>query len=714
MKNLTLVLLLVSFSSFGQLKQKIADQHYARLEYSKCVEMYNELAEKVFKGKSKSDWKNVERAAISNYQIFNMSKAIMYFEKLHGANKLTEKQREMYVEALRYESKYGKSNEVVREGANLFPNNAYFKHLLENKDKFDQLFADSAFYRIRIADINSGDGDFGAAYYGNSITYVTKSKNTGFANTNYGWDDAYYLNIMQSNFGEDSVLQSPQLLKHEFISRAHDGPVSFHPNGTEMIITKNELGKKNGKEIVHLALYFSKFENGEWGDLTPFEFNSTSYDVGHGVYADNGNTIYFVMNKPGGVGESDIYKSTRMGTGWSEPVILGSNINTTNKEMFPFVQDNILYFASDGHFGLGGLDIFQVDLASEDKPYNIGYPVNTSHDDFGLIFDNSGKIGYLSSNRDNYVDNIYHVVRRLLDINLEGDVYEKYAELELVPNQEVLIKNTTTQDMITVTTNENGRFETPLKINNKYKVYTKKEDYILLGEVDLSTEGIRKDSTFYCELVLKPTTILVHLRVIEKKSGKIIPDATVTVRDYDIDWDTTLITNAEGMVTLDVERNKVYWAHGSKRGYIDTDVSFNSQNETDRVIDVELALPLIKKGERFKLENIFYDLNKSTLRPESKSSLDKLAEFIINNNLTIELSAHTDSRGSSSYNQRLSQARAQSCVDYLISKGVRKNSIKAKGYGETQLVNRCKNGVQCSEEEHQENRRTEVKILEVR
>ena len=106
-------------------------------------------------------------------------------------------------------------------------------------------------------------------------------------------------------------------------------------------------------------------------------------------------------------------------------------------------------------------------------------------------------------------------------------------------------------------------------------------------------------------------------------------------------------------------------------------------------------------------------MNKSTLRPESKSSLDKLAEFIIYNDLKIELSAHTDSRGSSSYNQRLSQARAQSCVDYLISKGVRKDRILAKGYGETMLVNKCKDGVQCSEEEHQENRRTEVRILEV-
>lgn len=714
MKAVTILLLLITFPSFGQLKQKIADEHFARMEYAECVEMYNELAEKVFKEKKNSDWENVQKAAISNYQTFNMASSIYYFEKLHGANKLTEKDREMYIEALRYEEKYGKSLELIRESSNLHPSNKYFSQLLAEQDSFQKLFEDSAFYKVNITDINSGEGDFGPAYFGNAITYVTKSTNTGFANSTYGWDDSYFLNIMQSNFGEDSVLQKPMLLKHNFISRAHDGPVSFNKSNTEMIITKNEIGKKNGKEVVHLALYFSKLVDGEWSELEAFEFNNPAYDVGHGVYSEDGNTIYFVMNKPGGLGESDIYKSSRLGTSWTEPENLGPQINTVNKEMFPFVQGDKIYFASDGHFGLGGLDIFEANINGNEKPHNIGFPVNTSHDDFGLIFDNNGKLGYFSSNRDQYIDNIYHVEKRLLKINLEGDVYEKYAELELLPGQEVFIKNTSTQEMTTATTNENGRFETALKINNKYKVFTKKEDYILLGEVDLSTENIRKDSTFYCELVLKPTTILVHLRVVEKKSGKIIPDATVTITDYQINWDTTLITNTEGMVTLEVERNRVYWAHGSKKGYIDTDVSFNSQNETDRVIDVELALPLIKKGEKFKLENIFYDLNKSTLRPESMASLDKLADFIIKNNLTIELSAHTDSRGSSSYNQRLSQARAQSCVDYLISKGVSKSSIKAKGYGETQLVNRCKNGVQCTEDEHQENRRTEVKILEVR
>jgi len=338
--------------------------------------------------------------------------------------------------------------------------------------------------------------------------------------------------------------------------------------------------------------------------------------------------------------------------------------------------------------------------------------LNSCHDDFALIFKEGGTDGLFSSNRGDNIDRIYHVNRKSITVNLEGQVLAKYSEMEPVSNQEVFIKNNTTQAFDTVRTDQKGSFRYPLVVNQDYQIYTQKEEFILLNEEKRSTQGIMKDSTLTVKLVLKPTTMQVHLRVLEKETGKIIPNATVTITDYELGWDTTMTTNSEGLVTITVDRNKVFWAHGSKKGFIDADISFNSLNENDKIIDLRLELPPIKKGEKFKLENIFYDLNKSTLREESQSSLDKLAEFIIKNNLKIELSAHTDSRGSNSYNQRLSQARAQSCVDYLISKGVNSYRIKARGYGETQLVNRCKNGVQCTEEEHQENRRTEVKILD--
>lgn len=704
----------LAFNSFGQLKQKMADNYFAFKEYAKCVAMYDELAAKCLEGKKSADCDNVRKAAETHFYLYEMDEAIGYYKYMQDKNTLTETDRVNYIHALNYAGQYGKSEAVIRESSNLFPSNGYFKRLNDNADRFSTLFEDSAFYRIKPASaINSGKGDFGPAYFNNSVVFASKAVNSGFINPDYGWDGDHYLNILQSKMNDDSSLQSPKLLKHNFLSRAHDGPVSFSPDGKTMVITRNTMGKKYGKEFVTLSLYFSELVNGEWSDLKPFEFNSNKYNVGHAVFSEDGSKIYFSSDKDGGKGGADLYYSERKGTSWSEPVNLGDKINTERDELFPFVLGNEIYFASNGHYGLGGLDIFSASLTEGDAPKNIGAPVNSSSDDFGLIFDKSGRLGYFSTNRDNNIDHIYHVKRRIFKIQIDGNVFAKYKELEPMGDQMVWIKNMTTNTLDSIMSDASGYFSVAGRINEEYRVYTKKDEFFLLKEASISTKGLKKDTTIHCELVLKPTTIQIHLRVLEKKTQKIIPMATTTITNYETGWDTTLITNEDGMVTFKVERNKVYWAHGSKKGFIDTEISFNSSNENDKVIDIELELPRIKKGEKFKLENIFYDLNKATLRPESKSSLDKLAAFIIDNNLKIELSAHTDSRGSASYNKKLSQARAQSCVDYLIEKGVKKASITAKGYGETKLVNRCKDGVQCSEEEHQENRRTEVKILEI-
>lgn len=716
MRNYLLFLLLIIGvpQSFGQLKQKMADGHFELMEYAKCVEMYDELARKCISGSKNGDWNNVRKAAESHYHLFEMEEAIKLYASLHGKNQLKEEDRILYIQCLRYEQQYKKSDEVIRESASLFPANPYFKRMLAGIETFDQLYADSAFYRLQAARINSGEGDFGAAYFKQSIVYASKAMNPGFLTPSYGWDNDFYLNLLQSHFNADSSLQDGQLLRHQFLSKAHDGPVSFNQDATEMVITRNLIGKKkNGQSIVVLALYFSNWENDAWSDLVAFEFNDESANVGHGVFDESGQRLYFVSEVPGGHGGADIYVSERSGKGWGTPTNLGPLVNTERDELFPFVQKNVLYFASNGHFGLGGLDVFEFDLKSSAAAHNLGYPISTSSDDFGLIYDGSGCIGFVSSNREANIDHLYHVKKRPIHLNLRGEVFEQYATLEPSSAQTVWIRNLSTNELDSLVTNELGQFEKTLRIHQDYRIYTQKAEYILLKEAHVSTQGIRQDSTLLCQLILKPTTIQVHLRVIEKESRKIIPDALVTITDYNLNWDTTLVTNTDGRVSLTVNRNIVLWAHGSKKGFIDTEVSFNTQNINDRVIDLELELPLIKKGEKFKLENIFYDLNKSTLRPESMAALDKLADFIIKNNLRIELSAHTDSRGSTVYNQKLSQARAQSCVDYLLKKGVNTKNINAKGYGEAQLVNKCKDGVLCTEDEHQENRRTEVKILEV-
>ena len=712
--RLLITLLLFPTLIFAQLKAKIADDHYSRMEYAECAEMYNELADKFLKEETKieTDWEYVRRAAISNYKLFEMKKASGYFDQLKSSNKLTEADRTLFIQATRYLGDYKKCYQLALEGSNLHSSNSFFKELARDDRSLELLFEDSTRLRLNKLNINSDMGDFGPSINGKDLYYITKSSNTRTFNTRYGWDNDYFLNIRQAKLTSDSTLEDARLMKNEFLTKFHDGPVSFSSDGKMIVITRNREEKEKGEMIKHLAIYFSELVNGEWSEPKPFQFNSPKYNTGHAVFAENDQAIYFVSDMEGGYGGADIYVSRKQKNGdWGVPVNIGPTVNTSQQELFPFALNETLYFSSNGHFGLGGLDVYSYSLGRGEKPRNLGYPLNTSYDDFSLVVDATGVNGFVASNRTDNVDRLYNVKFLPISVFLQGIVYAQYVEKESIANHPVVLMDETSGITDTLYTNEFGQFQADIEKNRTYRLLTSKEDYILLHEGMFKTENLKKDSTFFVELPLKPTTIQVRLRVVEMGTGKIIPYAKTTVTDYSNNSESVLYTGETGIVTIKVDRNKSYWAHASKKGFVDDNVAFNSSNENDKLIDLELKLPPIVKGDKFKLENIFYDLNKATLRPESKLALDKLADFILKNELKIELSSHTDARGSDAYNLKLSQARAQSCVDYLITKGVKKNQIVAKGYGETQLINKCKNGVDCPEDLHQENRRTEVKIL---
>ena len=709
--------LLVSFillcysTSFGQAKQRKADEHFKKLEYFSAAPIYEELARKTISGKGTINWENVRNAAISNKNLFQFSKAKYYYSKLHETNRLTEEDYVEYIDLLRVIGQYEVADQLLTDANLVYPTNNFVQLLKDKNKDFGHLLADSSIYFIEPLSINSGLGDFCPAFYDKGVLFMSKAKNAGFLNGKYGWDNSYFINMLYSSYDIDSSLAKPKVLKDAFFSRAHDGPVSFGPDGNTMVITKNTLGKHNDQEVVVLAIYFSKKVDGIWQEVTPFPFNNSAYNVGHACFSADGKRIYFASDQPGGLGGADLYYSELNGNAWSEPVNLGPNINTDQDELFPHLTANTLYFSSRGHFGIGGLDVFSTSLNLDGKVFNMGAPINTSFDDFGIIALPSEKGGFFSSNRGDFVDRIYSWTRKDPLINFEGTLLADYQIDEPIPNQYVLFSDLTTNQSDTLHTDSLGKFNTQLFVNHQYKFESSKQYFKLKESLQIATQGITHDTLLTGELFLQPLIIDVTLKVVERGTNLPIKNAKTTITNPLTHKDTVLYTNDEGLATLVVDRFTEYQAHATKRGYVDDQTLFQTSDEDDKVIQLLLQLPLIKKGDKFKLENIFYDYNKSTLRPESMASLDKLAEFIVENKLKIELASHTDARGSVTANQRLSQARAQSCVDYLIKKGVPTSSIVAKGYGESQLINRCKDGVVCSEEEHQANRRTEIKIL---
>jgi outer membrane protein OmpA-like peptidoglycan-associated protein len=704
--------LLVVPGYFGQLKAKLADEHFGLMEYARCVRMYDELSAKYLK-KQTINTQTVEyirRAGISHFHLFEMEKSVGSFASLDRLGLLNEKDLEFYFKALRYLKEYEKSHALLTSHPALVVKSKFLSRIANESSMESTFFRDTTRYRIYDSGLNSDKGDFGASYYQKELAYVSKSTNYRNFKSQYGWDLDFYTNVHLAKPLTDSTFEKGALQKAFYQTKAHDGPVSFNSKGDQMLITRNSVEVSKGAKNITLSLYLSTLANGIWTEPVLMSINASGYNSGHAVFGENDQSIYFVSDRPGGFGEADIWKTTLANGNWSLPINLGEKVNTSQNEFFPFVHGQKLYFASDGHFGLGGLDIFETDLALGNSIKNLGAPVNSSYDDFALITLN-GITGFISSNRRDNTDRIYYFRKFPIRIELNGIVYARYKENEPLAQQLVTITDMESMRTDSLLSNEFGQFSKLIEANHSYKISTHKDEFILLKEANIATLDIVRDTVLHCELALKPTTIQIHLRVTEERSGKVISQAKTSLTDYSINKDTSSFTNELGMVTFKADRNKTYWAYASKKGYKDDNTAFNTTNENDKVIDLELRLPPIVKGDRFKLENIFYDLNKSTLRPESKIALDKLADFILKNDLKIELSAHTDARGSDSYNLKLSQARAQSCVDYLISKGVKKSNITAKGYGETKLINKCKNNVTCPEELHQENRRTEVKIL---
>ena len=455
----------------------------------------------------------------------------------------------------------------------------------------------------------------------------------------YGWTGSSYLRIFSAGRMPDNTLNSRALSniiynKEHF----HVGPISTNKAGNIYFITRTSLGKKSELSRIdgrtyrtqNMELYIQAKIYGQWQPPKPFIYNDVQkYSLGHAVLSKDEKVLYFISDKPGGLGGTDIWYSELKPDGtWGPCHNAGDVINTPGDEMFPTIApDGTLYFSSNGLPGMGELDIFSSKGSRYQwsKPVNMRYPVNSPGDDFSYILNDDLRGGYLSSNR----------------VNGKGgdDIYSFF-----IP-----------------------------KSNNI-----------------LSIEGF----------------------VYDKKTRKILPEADVVLYDANRTILAKQISNPDGTFLFRVEKRDLYRLKGSKNSYYPDTTSIRITAASGSSEKVALYLdPLFEKGKTFKLENILYNFDKDNIRRDASIILDGLVKIMHENpTLNIELASHTDCRGTDAYNQNLSQRRAQSAVDYLVSRGISRSRMVAKGYGESRLINRCADGVSCSEAEHQENRRTEFTV----
>ncbi len=493
--------------------------------------------------------------------------------------------------------------------------------------------------------LNTRWQDFGAVYFKKDQLFFTSDREKGASNTVYGWTGNAHTDIYTVTFKKDKknpnniTYQMPNLVDKKVLNgKINEGAICFDSRFTTMYMTR--CNYDNGGKGKKCQLYISTLSGTEWSEPALIPFSLDSFSCGQPSISKDGQVLYFSSDMPGGLGGKDIWMTTysKRSRSWGDPVNLGPTINTEDDEMFPFIhEDGTLYFSSNGHTGLGGLDIFYTNGSATDwsDPINMKSPINSGADDFSVILEKDKESGYFSSNREGGrgQDDIYRFYMNPLIFNLSGVVRNQKTK-EVLRNAFVTITSSSDTGKIILKTDESGSYKLRLKSKTDYELFSAKQYFF----------------------------------------------------DSKVFYQTT-----KGL-----------------------------EVSTDLVQDIDL-IPM-DLNSTFTLEGIYYDLDKADLRPASRLILDTLV-MTLNKypNVRIELGSHTDCRADSAYNINLSQRRADSAVAYIISKGIDSLRIVSKGYGENQLVNGCAcegpneavQGRKCSEEEHQLNRRTTVKFLDL-
>jgi outer membrane protein OmpA-like peptidoglycan-associated protein/tetratricopeptide (TPR) repeat protein len=620
MKNLyiSLSFAALSFSISAQNKNtKAADKLYNKLEYVAAAKEYSKLVEN-----NKADGYVYKQLADSYYNMFNTAEATKWYAKATETPQSAETYYR-YAQMLKANGKYEEANKQMQKFAAAAPNDARAKAFQANPNYIPSLLDTNKNYNVNaLSNLNSDKSDFGAVLYDNNL-YFTSARNA--SGKKYGWTNEPYLDLYKANYNADGSITKAETFG-QLNSKYHDGPLTMSADGNTIYFSSDsfregtfEKDKAHKLKLGRNSIFKATKEGENWV-TTVLPFNGKEFSTSNPSLSRDGKTLYFSSDRPGSIGGVDIWKVAVNADGsFGEPQNLGNKVNTEGNESFPFIADDnkTLFFASSGKPGFGGLDVFKIDLTNGEAS-NLGKPVNTEKDDFAFSFNESKKVGFLSSNR-----------------NGNDDIFGASP----------------------------------------------------ICGVD------------------------VLIAVTNAKTAAILANAKVSILDDQKNIIATEMSNDKGEVKYKVECDKPYSVLATKDGFEGgTFAVANSKGPTSNINAALQPIDVIVTETEVVLKPIYFEFNKSNITQEGAFELDKLVQVMKNNNkLVIEAKSHTDNRGSDQYNLDLSDRRAKSTVQYIISKGIDATRIFGTGMGETAPKVAC--GDNCTEEQHAQNRRAEFLIV---
>ncbi len=538
---------------------------------------------------------------------------------------------------------------------------------------------------INLKQINNKQNQFSPAFAKDGIVYVEyqqKRKSKGLTNREKAFD------IMFVNMSKD--VQQPEIFNERFNSNYVEGPASFSADFKTLYLTRSNIQsgelKKSSDKILRLKIFKSTLEDSTWSDLKEESFILGDYNYCHPSISEDGETLIIASDMPGGFGKMDLYLLRKIGDGWSAPTNLGPAVNSAGNDWFPFLhQSDILFYASDGYFKeKQDLDIYAIDIGVGNlgEREKLPSPINSEYDDFGLILNGDQTEAYFSSSR--------------LGGKGRDDIYQFKFSGSIIEKEKV------------------DSFFVQFVIKNEKDNLPLEMAKITMSQLSFAGQKIKLSD--------------YDLKLIDSKDGS---KEVVVKLNNDDQLASALLTDVNGTSSVELPSKSRFLVEVNKEGFQSNSFIYIPQNgESYEVLLEEIIIPSSStlpniptpkqeifiptaKGSIVVFENIYYDLNSANLKAGAVKELDALSKVMQEQPyIKVQLSAHTDSRGNDVYNQLLSDKRATSAKNYLISKGISSNRIVAIGFGESRLRNRCSDEVPCTEEEHQYNRRTEVKILD--
>jgi outer membrane protein OmpA-like peptidoglycan-associated protein/tetratricopeptide (TPR) repeat protein len=600
-------------------------------------------------------------------------------------------------------------------------------------DKRKMYTRNSDAYNVSLAPYNSLQSDMCAVKFNDAVVFASSRERTAWIKRQQGWTNGNYLGLYTAAMNGSTI---PMPFMNDLESKFNDGPICFSSDYNTVYFTRNNSKKEElAKDGTYkLKILEANLDQNGFSMVKLMPFNDNNYNFAHPSISPDGYTLYFSSDKEGGQGGMDLYMSQKDSSGtWGEPVNLGDVVNTAGNETFPFIATNgLLYFSSDGHDGLGGLDIYETRMKDgmPKKIYNMGEPVNSNHDDFGIYIFEDNKTGFISSNRKvgGMDDDIYNLailreVKRGKDITL---VTKDKATGELLPQTKIVINGDT------VNTDPKGEYVLNAEEEATYRFQVHKYDYFDASDSVSSTSST--EDAFTKEILLeKDPKLFLRGLITDSKTNELLEGATIKLTDITTNAEVDVYTTtASGDYFKFLYGNRIgdnltYLIKIEKPGYLPRTTIFSYTIDKPGEINlnekINLSLGKVAVGmdlaKMIDLKPIYFDMGKSVIRTDAAMELDKIVQ-IMNEypNMYIELGAHTDCRSSAASNLKLSTARAKASAGYIVKKGINKMRITGKGYGETKLLNNCacEGSFQstCPEEEHAVNRRTEFVITKLK